>query len=133
MKIKGVILDNDQSAVIHLKNLISYFDNIEIVGAFNKAIDASQFINGHNVDVLNGNMIEINDFKIPIGRNYIKTVKFQILHPSLYFQDFTFSSSSSKGILLCTNSLETLKNMIYKQRVDLLAGDVFIALFTNIC
>ena len=79
MKIKGVILDNDQSAVIHLKNLISHFDNIEIVGAFNKAIDASQFINGHNVDVLNGNMIEINDFKIPIGRNYIKTVKFQIL------------------------------------------------------
>ena len=71
MKIKGVILDNDQSAVIHLKNLISYFDNIEIVGAFNKAIDASQFINGHNVDVL---FIDIN-LSLVNGIAFIKSIQ----------------------------------------------------------
>ena len=71
MKIKGVILDNDQSAVIHLKNLISHFDNIEIVGAFNKAIDASQFINSHNVDVL---FIDIN-LSLVNGIAFIKSIQ----------------------------------------------------------
>lgn len=73
MKIKGVILDNDQSAVIHLKNLISHFDNIEIVGAFNKAIDASQFINGHNVDVL---FIDIN-LSLVNGIAFIKSIQIE--------------------------------------------------------
>lgn len=71
MKIKGVILDNDQSAVIHLKNLISHFDNIEIVGTFNKAIDASQFINGYNVDVL---FIDIN-LSLVNGIAFIKSIQ----------------------------------------------------------
>ena len=71
MKIKGVILDNDQSAVTHLKNLIGHFDNIEIIGAFNNAIEASQFINRQNIDVL---FIDIN-LSLVNGIAFIRSIQ----------------------------------------------------------
>lgn len=71
MKIKGVILDNDQSAVTHLKNLITHFDNIEIIGTFNNPIKASQFITDNNVDIL---FIDIN-LSLVNGIAFIRSIQ----------------------------------------------------------
>ena len=55
----------------HLKNLIGHFDNIEIIGAFNNAIEASQFINRQNIDVL---FIDIN-LSLVNGIAFIRSIQ----------------------------------------------------------
>lgn len=70
MKIKGVILDNDQNAVTHIKTFIDLFEDIEILEIFDNAIKASQFLSTREIDVI---FVDINLSQVN-GISFIKNI-----------------------------------------------------------
>jgi DNA-binding LytR/AlgR family response regulator len=70
MKIKCIIIDDEPLAITVLKNYISEFKNIELVGTFNSSIEALPIIENNELDLL---FLDINMPKMN-GLDFLRTL-----------------------------------------------------------
>jgi len=69
--LKCIIVDDENLAIDVIKNYLNYVDNIELAGSFNNAVEANNFLNNNQVDLM---FLDI-DMPLLNGISFLKNIQ----------------------------------------------------------